>query len=154
LECLMFDEGHFSIRTWPMEGVLIMDVFTFGKSDKLIPLVDTITKLFAIPQMKDNDNDDDDDVVKPPTPSILWSLWLRGFRDGYTNYDRYTNPLETDLGNDMLNRHYLDKKIQLLSSQTMFEHVDIYEVLNLNGCVGKKRSLGKYEQSLSQELKV
>ena len=131
-----------------------MDVFTFGKSDKLIPLVDTITKLFAIPQMKDNDNDDDDDVVKPPTPSILWSLWLRGFRDGYTNYDRYTNPLETDLGNDMLNRHYLDKKIQLLSSQTMFEHVDIYEVLNLNGCVGKKRSLGKYEQSLSQELKV
>ena len=34
----------------------------------------------------------------------------------------------------MLNRHYLDKKIQLLSSQTMFQHVDIYEVLNLNGC--------------------
>ena len=147
----MFDEGHFSIRTWPMEGVLIMDVFTFGKSDELIPLVDTITKLFAIPQMKDNENDNDDDVVKPPAPSILWSHRLRGFRDGYTNYDRYTNPLETDLGADMLNRHYLDKKIQLLSSQTMFQHVDIYEVLNLNGCVGKKRSLGKYEQSLSND---
>jgi hypothetical protein len=99
-----------------MEGVLIMDIFTFGKSDELIPLLDTIIKLFAIPQMK-NDNS------VAPAPSILWSHWLRGFHNGYTNYDRYTNPLKTDLGADMLNRHYLDKKVQLLSTQTMFQHM-------------------------------
>ena len=142
----VLDEGHISIRTWPLDGVLIMDVFTFGKSDELIPLVNIITKLFAIQQMKDDD-DDDDDVVTP-APSVLWSHRLRGFRDGYANYKRYTNPLETDLGADMLKMHYLDKKVQLVSTQTMFQHVDIYEVMNLNGCVGKKRSLAMYEQSL------
>ena len=140
----VLDEGHISIRTWPIEGVLIMDVFTFGKSDELISLVDTITKLFAIQeQMSDNDND-----VVTPVPSILWSHRLRGFRDGFANYKRYTNPLETDLGADMLKMHYLDKKVQLVSAQTMFQHVDIYEVMNSNGCVGKKRSMAKYEQSL------
>ena len=138
----VLDEGHISIRTWPLDGVLIMDVFTFGKSDELIPLVNVITKLFAIQQMKDNN-----DVVTP-APSVLWSHRLRGFRDGYANYKRYTNPLETDLGADMLKMHYLDKKVQLVSTQTMFQHVDIYEVMNLNGCVGKKRSLAMYEQSL------
>ena len=141
----LLDEGHISIQTWPMEGVLIMDIFTFGTSDELILFLDTITKLFAIPQMKDDANS------IAPVPSILWSHRLRGFHHGYTNYDRYTNPLETDLGADMLNTHYLDKKVQLVSTQTMFQHVDIYEVLNLNGCVGKKRSLGKYEQSLSAD---
>lgn len=141
----VLDEGHISIRTWPLDGVLIMDVFTFGKSDELISLVNTISKLFAIQQqMKDND----DDVVTPAAPSILWSHRLRGFRDGFAYYTRYTNPLETDLGADMLKMHYLDKKVQLLSAQTMFQHVDIYEVMNLNGCVGKKRSMAMYEQSL------
>ena len=141
----VLDEGHISLRTWPMDGVLIMDVYTFGKSDELISFVDTITMLFAIQeQMSDNGND----VVTPAAPSILWSHRLRGFRDGFANYKRYTNPLETDLGADMLKMHYLDKKVQLVSAQTMFQHVDIYEVMNLNGCVGKKRSMAKYEQSL------
>jgi hypothetical protein len=46
--------------------------------------------------------------------------------------------------------HYLDKKVQLVSAQTMFQHVhvDIYKVMNLNGCAGKKQSLAMYEQSL------
>jgi hypothetical protein len=68
-----------------------MDVFTFGKSNELIPLINIIPKLFAIQQMKDYD---DNDVVTP-APSVLWSHRLRGFCDGFANYKRYTNPLET-----------------------------------------------------------
>jgi len=127
-------EGRVSIRTWPAEGVIVMDVFTYGASSRLIPVLLTIKKLFAIAAESDS----------MPEPRILWSHKLRGFRDGFSGYRRHENALETDVGMDTLRMHYLDMKEELLSEETNFQRVDIYEVIN-----PRINSLARYEKSLS-----
>ncbi len=111
-----------------------MDLFTYGASSRLIPVLPTIKKLFAIAEERDD----------LPEPRILWSHKLRGFRDGFSGYRRHENALETDLGLDTLRMHYLDMKEVLISEKTKFQRVDIYEVIS-----PRINSLARYERSLS-----
>ena len=127
-------EGHVSIRTWPAEGVIVVDLFTNGASSRLIPVLPTIKKLFAIAEESGSMSE----------PRILWSHKLRGFRDGFSGYQRHENALETDVGMDTLRMHYLDMKEVLISEETEFQRVDIYEVIN-----PRTNSLARYERSLS-----
>jgi S-adenosylmethionine decarboxylase proenzyme len=41
-------ESHVSFHTWPMEGVIMLDLFTCGPSS-LLPIVSTVERLFGIP---------------------------------------------------------------------------------------------------------
>jgi spermidine synthase len=127
-------EGHVCIRTWPAEGVIVVDLFANGASSRLIPVLPTIKKLFAIAE----------ESGSMPEPRILWSHKLRGFRDGFSGYQRHENALETDVGMDTLRMHYLDMKEVLISEETKFQRVDIYEVIN-----PRTNSLARYERSLS-----
>ena len=125
--------GHVSVHTWPKEGVLAIDVFASEKQS-LVMTLPIVEKLFAIPSY---------DQVEP---KMLWSHRLRGFRQGFSGYNPQENPLEQDLGLDLLRRHMFDLKLQLLSDETDFQHVDIYEVIN-----PEVSSIASYEKSLSND---
>jgi spermidine synthase len=140
---VLSSDGHISVRSWPAEGVIIVDLFIRGASTLSIPvLLLAIKRLFAIASL---DSEDECSDVHLAEPKILWSHKLRGFREGFSpGYRRYGNPLETDVGLDTLRMHYLDKKEVLTSRTTKFQHVDIYEVIN-----PRVNSLAWYERSLS-----
>ena len=133
-------EGHVSIRTWPEEGVIIIDLFKCGTSPPLIQVLPIIKKLFVIPS-HDLVEESGGDLQEP---TIIWSYKLRGFREGFYGYRRYDNPLETDLGLDLLRMHYLAMKEVLVSEETDFQHVDIYELIN-----PRRTSMASYKRSLS-----
>jgi S-adenosylmethionine/arginine decarboxylase-like enzyme len=42
-------EGHVSIRTWPKEGVIVIDLFRFGASSNMVQALPIIKKLFMVP---------------------------------------------------------------------------------------------------------
>jgi S-adenosylmethionine/arginine decarboxylase-like enzyme len=46
-------ESHISFHTWPAEGVITLDLFTCG-NNPLLPVVETIEKLFGIPDGSEN----------------------------------------------------------------------------------------------------
>jgi spermidine synthase/S-adenosylmethionine/arginine decarboxylase-like enzyme len=119
-------EGHVSIRAWPEEGVIIIDLFRFGASSNMVKILPFIKKLFIVPCLDLVEGTDED----LPEPKLIWSHKLRGFREGFYGYERYDNPLESDVGEDVLRMHYLDMKEVLISEETEFQHVDIYEVIN------------------------
>jgi len=119
-------EGHVSIRTWPKEGVIIIDLFRFGASSNMVQALPIIKKLFMVP-CHDLVEGTDEDL---PEPKLIWSHKLRGFREGFYGYEPHDNPLESDVGLDLLRMHYLDTKEVLISEETEFQHVDIYELSN------------------------
>lgn len=80
-------ESHVSFHTWPVEGVITLDLFTCG-SGELVPVLPIIEDLFSIPR---------DDGVGSGGPVLRWSHFLRGFRDGEDG-----NYLSTELGKDYL----------------------------------------------------
>jgi spermidine synthase len=129
-------ESHVSFHTWPEHGVITLDLFTCG-SNPLVPVVPIIERLFGVPRNGDG---------KPP--HAVWSHKLRGFRPPVAN------PLGTwDLGYDILGRILdykkevrfgfecmspLEKLLslfpplllpQLASVQTVFQRIDIYDVI-------------------------
>ena len=57
--------------------------------------------------------------------TIQWSHKLRGFRDSL-HYARHKNPLDHEMGVDVLRR--IDEKKLLISTKTQFQNVDIYEL--------------------------
>ena len=73
---------------------------------------------------------------------MIWSHKLRGYR----TYN-LENPLEQDLGKYYLRQHNMDLKIPLVSKETDFQHVDIYEHIFPN----ERGSLASYEKSLSND---
>jgi S-adenosylmethionine decarboxylase proenzyme len=85
-------ESHVSLHTWPVEGVITMDLFTCG-SAPLLPVMPIVKRLFAIPQSSVKT----EGVVQPV--QIKWAHKLRGFR----NHTGRANPLQTfDMGNHLL----------------------------------------------------
>lgn len=105
-------QSHVSVHTWPGEGVAILDLFTCGSTDPLIHMLSAIEELFAIPSggMKARG-----DEPSPFGPRMLWSHKLRGFREVGKAHE---NPLEQDLGIDLLGKHNLDMKNELVSGET------------------------------------
>eukprot|EP00970_Alexandrium_tamarense_P010044 scaffold2000_cov124-Alexandrium_tamarense.AAC.10 len=132
-------ESHIAFHTWPLEGVISLDLFTCG-SGLLIPVLPSIEKLFAVPWY-----DEEDPQV--PSPELVWSHKLRGFREGFdVNYHRNHNPYELDMSADTLQRRAFDLKKNVASEETDYQHVDIYEVIN-----PRYRSIAQYEKSLSRD---
>jgi S-adenosylmethionine decarboxylase proenzyme len=85
-------ESHVSLHTWPIEGVITLDVFTCG-SAPLVPMMPVVKRLFAIPRAAEMP----EDIIEPV--QIKWAHKLRGFR----NHTGRANPLQTfDMGNHLL----------------------------------------------------
>ena len=68
-------ESHVSFHTWPLEGVITLDLFTCGPNS-LLPVVPQAERLFAVPSSTPSL---DGKPVK--APKMLWAHKLRGFRD-------------------------------------------------------------------------
>ena len=114
-----------------------MDLFTCG-SGKLIPTLPSIQQLFGV---KAADEDADD-------PMMLWSHKLRGFRKGFVpGYNFDLNPLDSDLGAEILGSHDIDIKKPLVSAaETEYQTVDVWEVLD-----PEQRRLSDYYKSLEDD---
>jgi S-adenosylmethionine/arginine decarboxylase-like enzyme len=68
-------EGRFSIHTWPYEGVITLDLSTYGPAS-LLPFVPVAEKLFAIPRDSAKEGGEIADQ-----PHIVWAQKFRGFYD-------------------------------------------------------------------------
>jgi S-adenosylmethionine/arginine decarboxylase-like enzyme len=131
----VFPPTKVAIHTWPKDGVVNMDLFTCG-AELLVPLLPTIKRLFGIPILN-----------SPHEPLMKWSHKLRGFREDFSLvYNRYENPLEQELGTDILANHQLATKNVLLSGKTSLQHVDVYEWHDPS-----KHSPDSYERSMSDD---
>ena len=104
-------ESHVAFHTWPTEGVIAMDLFTCG-SDNLIPTLPSIQNLFGVKA----GNEDADD------PMMMWSHKLRGFRKEFVpGYNFELNPLDADLGSEILGSHDYDiKSLSYLPPRLIF----------------------------------
>mmetsp|Transcript_5167 Transcript_5167/g.11371 ORF Transcript_5167/g.11371 Transcript_5167/m.11371 type:complete len:813 (+) Transcript_5167:404-2842(+) len=139
-------ESHIAFHTWPTEGVITLDLFTCG-AKPLIPIVGSIERLFAVPPTleerlayggKLNGN--------PLETSMVWSHKLRGFREEFSEgYDSMDNPLDYGLGHEVLNRLTFDLKDEVVSTATKFQHVDIFDVMEV-----PFRSYAFYQKSIAR----
>lgn len=87
-------ESHISFHTWPVEGVITLDLFTCG-SGELVPVLPIIDRLFAVPIEGETDEN--------YQPHTVWTHKMRGFGDdsGY---------LYNDVAEFVLERGNLDYK--------------------------------------------
>ena len=143
--------SHVSIRTWPEEGIVIIDLFASGAAP-LLPILPVLEGLFAIP-VRDRGGGIDEGS---PAPGVLWSHKLRGFREGFGPYRRHENPSDQEFGEDFLRRRDLDGKVRAASGATDFQRVDVVELIDprLRSSLAHERSLrndASYE-SLHRDL--
>jgi len=110
-------ESHVSFHTWPSDGVITIDLFTCG-SGKLVPVLPIVTKLFGVPRSTANTKGNHLEPIKQP--HVLWSHKLRGFRP--TGRKHF---LFDDLGDSFTDLN--DIKEEIVSVQTEFQHIDIYD---------------------------
>mmetsp|Transcript_46741 Transcript_46741/g.99177 ORF Transcript_46741/g.99177 Transcript_46741/m.99177 type:complete len:920 (-) Transcript_46741:286-3045(-) len=131
-------ESHVAFHTWPMEGVITMDLFTCG-GGLLIPTLPSIERLFGVSSTLGEGED-----PEVPRPTMLWSHKLRGFREGFApGYVRSKNALDGSLGRYVLGKLDFDMKRPLLSTTTEIQNVNIYEVME-----PKNRDYNSYYRSL------
>jgi hypothetical protein len=83
-------ESHVSFHTWPLEGVITLDLFTCGPSS-LLPIVSTVERLFSVPitivpisipipiSILAADGAGSSLPPPPPPPETVWAYKLRGF---------------------------------------------------------------------------
>jgi len=105
-------ESHVSFHTWPAEGVITLDLYTCGPGS-LLPFVSITKNLFAVPSSVTNEE-----------PEVIWSHKFRGFSENIAN--------ETAVRADFFRFPIgvmTDYKEQIVSAQTDFQQVDIYDVL-------------------------
>lgn len=134
-------ESHVAFHTWPLEGIITMDLFTCG-GGLLIPTLPSIEELFGVPS---EERSGDEESVAQPT--MLWSHKLRGFREGFApGYVRSNNPLDGSLGRYVLGKLDFDIKYPLLSTKTAYQSVNIYEVMEPTF-----RDVHSYHKSLRAE---
>jgi S-adenosylmethionine decarboxylase proenzyme len=112
-------ESHISVHTWPVEGIILLDLFTCGPSP-LLPLLPLIQSTFgirkAIPES---------DILETNRPNMNWSHKRRGFRNennlGVQGFDidRYAvGWLEFEMKNIVA------------SVETEYQTIDIYDIIN------------------------
>jgi S-adenosylmethionine/arginine decarboxylase-like enzyme len=123
-------ESHVSLHTWPVEGVILLDLFACGTSTvPLLPLLPSVKDLFGVPRTLDVAQSDilageeevDDTVRQTSPPSMVWGLKRRGFRAP----QKY-NFEETDF-------HWTLGKLNLqlepvASVRTKFQQIDIVDI--------------------------
>jgi spermidine synthase len=149
-------ESHVSLHTWPAEGVISLDLFTCG-DESLLPMVPLAEKLFSIPPPNSH--------VKP---RIIWAHKIRGFFDDVLSgesemTDLFNFPIgmmtdfkrEVRLGivivkfvreTDRLTHFWIFSSCQVVSEETAFQRVDIYDVL-----LPRFQNLPDYEESLGTD---
>lgn len=108
-----------------------MNIFT-GVDEPLIPsILPTMQMMFDIPNLDLSTN-----------ARMQWSYKLRGFRAEISpEYSIHQNPYEMELALDYLT-YITYAKTPLVSEETEFQHVDVYEVL---------KSIESYERSLADD---
>jgi len=137
-------ESHVAFHTWPLEGVITMDLFTCG-GGLLIPLVPLVERLFGVPRVPEID-EDAKDILKP---TMLWSHKWRGFRHGYdptAEDEEVDNHQYQCLDRWVLGKLDLDIKQPVVSTKTKFQAYDVYEVMH-----PQKRDIASYQKSLGQD---
>ena len=85
-------ESHVSFHTWPMEGVITLDLFTCGPNS-LLPVVPLAEKLFAVPSETNLLTKDDTERIDP---KMIWAHKYRGFgreNNDYEEHDMFRFPL-------------------------------------------------------------
>jgi S-adenosylmethionine decarboxylase proenzyme len=128
-------ESHVSFHTWPIEGVITLDLFTCGPQP-LLPLVPILERLFGVPR-----------VPKPlegtpKPPRTVWVHKKRGFRR-----DRVGEADDTaDLEHWMLGNRGMQLKKLVATVNTEFQDVSIYDVINT-----RFASAEAYERSLATD---
>eukprot|EP00934_Nitzschia_sp_Nitz4_P004298 Nitzschia sp. Nitz4//scaffold42_size132992//58165//61027//NITZ4_003394-RA/size132992-augustus-gene-0.112-mRNA-1//-1//CDS//3329551703//4288//frame0 len=120
-------ESHVSFHTWPVEGVITLDLFTCG-DESLLPLIPLIERLFSIPMAGEAD-----------PPQMVWAHKYRGFSD--PKHDEVTEL--TDFYNFPMGR-MTDYKLQIATVETDFQRVDVVDVLR-----PQYQSLQEYKKSLA-----
>jgi spermidine synthase len=129
-------ESHVSFHTWPIPGVIILDLFTCG-SMPLLPLIPMIERLFGVPRRTAAPGDP---VEKP---FMQWAHKNRGFR---SNASRNLEE-ETDLNQFMLGWMEFDMKDRVASVQTNFQLIEIYDIVS-----PRFRSLEALKKSRSNDV--
>lgn len=70
-------EGHVTFHTWPAEGVITFDLFTWGgdESSSLLPVVPLVERLFGVAS----------EGLDRRKPHVIWAHKFRGFPDDEKN---------------------------------------------------------------------
>jgi spermidine synthase len=111
-------ESHISFHTWPDEGVITLDLFTCGPNN-LMPVVPVIEELFGVPRGGDSD-----------PVQTMWSHELRGFRSHEARKAHYLD-LSSDLSWYVTSPLEMLVKDEIVSVQTPFQRIDIWDVLDV-----------------------
>lgn len=148
-------ESHVSFHTWPIPGVITLDLFTCGPK-QLVPLLPLIKQLFAIPRTTTTIHNIKAATAAATTtttkkaktetetnrqPHMLWGFKRRGFLRT-EGFDAGT----TDLHNLLLGVMEFEMKTQVASVETEYQHIEIYDVIH-----PRFNSLEAYERSLSND---
>jgi len=124
-------ESHVSFHTWPSKGVVTLDLFTCG-SQSLLPIVETVERLFGIPRNADG-------------PYTVWAYKVRGFGEETEGAlaDLFTFPIGTMT-------EYKKELVSIEKTSQNNQRIDVYDVLRpvFQNYEQYKRSLrndGSYE---------
>jgi len=112
-------ESHVSFHTCPIQGVIMLDIFTCGPNP-LLPLIPMIQELFGVPRTPTQENE----TVKQPR--TLWAHKKRGFRTGEEKF----NPESVDLDHFLLGFLWIERKTQIAYVETAFQTIEIYDIIN------------------------
>lgn len=127
-------ESHISFHTWPIPGVILLDLFTCGPKP-LLPLLPIIEKLFGVPKEQVFP---EQEIEKP---YMRWAHKRRGFRA------ESGNPEESvDMHQHVLGLIDLDMKELVVSEESPFQTLDILDVIN-----PRFLSLENYHKSLEND---
>jgi S-adenosylmethionine decarboxylase proenzyme len=130
-------ESHVSFHTWPLSGVITLDLFTCGPKS-LTPLVSVIEKLFAIPQKASSIKKGG----KVPHPRLIWAHKKRGFDFS----DEAWNREDVEHERYLLGWREYEMKTQVAHEQTTFQEFEVYDVID-----SRINKIEVYERSLSTD---
>lgn len=140
LHCVsvLLEPAHIVLRSWwPIADGISLDLFTCGpKKSSLLSLLPDIERFFGAPQkwflVSGGDVTDES--------SVQWAHKKRGFRT------EGGNPEDVDLQQYVLGWLEFDTKTLVVSVETKFQTVEIYDVIN-----PRFNSLKSYKKSLSND---
>jgi len=128
-------DGHVTFHTWPAQGVITLDLVSFGQDSNLQSTVETTKRIFGKKRTSSSS-----DLVE--APHALWALKHRGFS---LDSDA-KNPEDIDLDEYLLGWVEFEMKEEVASVETDFQVIEIFDVIN-----PRFRSLKSYKRSLSND---